>query len=119
MLGDLECAGTYYIGSSEAFQEIGFRHGYGHTRRALGQVRMKQGSLERAAAFLDESIVIFRTIGDRHNEGSSLLLAGDTQDRLGNREEARRCWQDALTALSDAGVADLTEARSRLQSPPE
>jgi tetratricopeptide (TPR) repeat protein len=119
MLGDLECAGTYYIGSSEAFQEIGFRHGYGHTRRALGQVRMKQGSLERAAAFLDESIAIFRTIGDRHNEGSSLLLAGDTQDRLGNREEARRCWQDALTALSDAGVADLAEARSRLQSPPE
>jgi tetratricopeptide (TPR) repeat protein len=114
-LGDMERAGTYYIGGGEAFQRIRFRHGYGHTRRDLGRVRMRQGSLERAAAFLEESIATFRTIGDRYDEGLTLLLAGDVQDRLGRQMEADRHWQNALKVLSDVGAEEIVEPRLHLQ----
>lgn len=73
-LGDRERAGTYYIGSREAFRRIGFKHGRARVLRHLGRMRIAQESWSRAREFLDESAELFCTIGDADQEAVSRLL---------------------------------------------
>jgi tetratricopeptide (TPR) repeat protein len=72
--GDLERAGTCYIGSREAFRKVGFKHGRARVLRDLGRIRIEQRSWNSAREFLEESAELFCTVGDADQEASARVL---------------------------------------------
>jgi hypothetical protein len=63
-LGDHELAGSLYIGSNQAFREIGFRHGQARVLHSLGRMRRAQNREAFAREFLEEALALYEQAGD-------------------------------------------------------
>jgi tetratricopeptide (TPR) repeat protein len=86
-LGNLERAGTCYIGSHETFRRIGFKHGRGRALRDLGRIKIAQQNYVSAREFLEESAETFRAIGDADEEASARKLLDQLPERLNDQRE--------------------------------
>lgn len=115
-LGNLEQAGTYHVGSVDAFRRLGFRYGLARALRNLGRLRLLQGSRGQAAEALEESVQLFSATGYRHEAGSSLIILGRALLDGQGTEAALERWQQALQIFIELRSQKADEVRSLIDA---
>ncbi|WNV83207.1 tetratricopeptide repeat protein [Umezawaea sp. Da 62-37] len=81
-------------------------HGEGQTLNNLGAALVKEGRLEEGADHLERGLEIKREVGDLRGICTSLLNLGNAHRARKDLESARRCWEEAISALEGLDEQD-------------
>jgi DNA-binding SARP family transcriptional activator len=99
-------------------EELGDRSGQASTWDSLGYSHHHLGHVDQAVACYRRARDLYRGLGDRHLEALVLIHLGDAHRTAEDSSAAGRCWQQALTILTEVDRPAAARTRARLAALP-
>ncbi|MFB9719600.1 AfsR/SARP family transcriptional regulator [Planobispora longispora] len=98
-------------GALEIAERIGYVTRVANLLCEIGETRLAGNDAVGGIAPVTRAVGIFGETSDRYGRGRALRLLGRLYRSAGDAESARRCWEEALTELTDLGVPEAEEVR--------
>ncbi|MEU5724180.1 BTAD domain-containing putative transcriptional regulator [Micromonospora sp. NPDC047738] len=110
-LGRLDAAGRHLEHALQLSREHADQHDEAACLGELGLLRLRQGRPVEALQHLDEGLDLGRRVGDPNLTAMVLIRRGDTLSAIDSRDDAERCYREALD-IADAARDRLHQAQA-------